>query len=60
MFDREGPIFSILFGRLNNGKRFIANTNNDKNLLNEMTKIDYLNASGYVKNKNGINIFIPD
>ena len=60
MFDREGPIFSILFGRLSDGKRFIANTINDRNLLNEMTKIDYLNASGYVKNKNGKNTFIPD
>ena len=60
MFDREAPIFSILFGRLSDGKRFIANTINDKNLLSEMTKIDYLNASGYVKNKNGKNTFIPD
>jgi len=61
MFDKErNPIFSILFGRLTNKTRFIANTINDKNLLTEMTNKDYLKATGKVINKDNKNIFIPD
>ena len=59
MFDREGPIFSIIFGIDSNGYRFIANTPNDKDLLLDMTKSDYLNKAGIVTNKNGKNLFTP-
>ena len=59
MFDREGPIFSIIFGIDSNGYRFIANTPNDNDLLLDMTKSDYLNKAGIVTNKNGKNLFTP-
>ena len=52
--DREGPSFSILFGRLNDGSRFIANTPNDKDLLLDMMAKDYLNIRGKVQNNNEI------
>ena len=31
--DREGPSYSILFGRMENGSRFIANTPKSKELI---------------------------
>ena len=60
MHDRKGPSFGILFGRLTDGSRFIANTPDDKGLLSKMISEDYLSASGKVKSVDGLNIFTPD
>ena len=60
MHDRKGPSFGIVFGRLNNGNRFIANIPEDKSLMNAMVLEDYLGKSGKVKNSKDINIFTPD
>ena len=60
MHDREGPSFGILFGRLSDESRFIANTPDDNALMTKMTSDDYLGASGKVKNIDGFNIFTPD
>jgi len=58
--DKEGPLYAILFGRLKDGSRFIANTPKDKNLLLDMMNNDYLNVKGIVKNKDNLNIFRPN
>ena len=58
--DKEGPSFAIIFGRLENGSRFISNTPKDKNLLIDMMSNDYLNVKGVVQNNNNINIFKPN
>ncbi|MBH67312.1 MAG: acetyl-CoA acetyltransferase [Rhodospirillaceae bacterium] len=60
MHDRKGPSFGILFGRLMDGSRFIANTPVDSDLMSQMTMQDYLGAAGKVKNSDGVNIFVPD
>ena len=60
MYDRSGPSYGILFGRLDDNSRFIANTIDDKELMLQMTRDDYLGLSGRVKNIDGINIFTPD
>ena len=60
MHDRAGPSFGILFGRLSDGSRFIANTPNDKYLMSVMTSENYLGKSGQVKNIEDINVFTPD
>ena len=60
MHDRAGPSFGILFGRLSDGSRFIANTPNGKYLMSVMTSEDYLGKSGQVKNIEDINVFTPD
>lgn len=57
---REGPSFSILFGRLDNGNRFIANTPNDNDLLLDMMNNEYLGIKGKVLNNNGLNLFKPN
>ena len=49
MHDRKGPSFGILFGRLSDGSRFIANTPDDLDLMLEMTSNDYLGKEGKVK-----------
>ena len=59
MHDRKGPSFGILFGRLPDGSRFIANTPDDSDLMLEMTSKDYLAAEGKVTEANGVNIFTP-
>jgi acetyl-CoA C-acetyltransferase len=60
MHDRKGPTFGILFGRLGDGSRFIANTPDDPALLATMTEQDYLGAPGTVRSADGINVFTPD
>jgi len=58
--DRKGPSYAILFGRLEDGTRFIANTPEDAGLLKDMTERDYMDAKGKVSSKDGLNIFSPD
>ena len=58
--DRKGPSFSIVFGRMDNGNRFIANTIKSNQLLSSMMTNDYLGAKGKVISNNGLNIFIPN
>jgi acetyl-CoA C-acetyltransferase len=57
MHDRKGPSYAILFGRLADGTRFIANTPDDKALLADMTERDYIGAEGTVKDVDGLNVF---
>lgn len=61
MHDRQGPSVGILFGRLGDGRRFIANTPDDPALLADMTQADYLDARGKVAvGDDGRAIFTPD
>ena len=60
MHDRKGPSYSILFGRLDDDRRFIANTAADPALLQDMEERDYLGATGTVAHANGLNVFTPD
>ena len=59
MHDRSGPSFGILFGRRDDGARFIANTPDDRDLLTAMTTEEFLNAPGRVENRDGVNVFTP-
>lgn len=59
LHDRKGPSFSIVFGRLDDGRRFIANTAADQELLAEMERTDFLGRSGTVSHADGRNTFAP-
>ena len=59
MHDRKGPSYAILFGRLGDGRRFIANTPEDPALLQEMVDRDFIGATGRVVHGDGRNIFTP-
>ena len=60
MHDRSGPSYAILFGRLDDGSRFIANTPDDAGLLADMTVRDYMGAAGRVTHADERNCFVPD
>ena len=59
MHDRKGPSSAILFGRRDDGARFIANTAPDAGLLAEMETGDFLNRHGRVSNDGRQNLFAP-
>ena len=59
MHDRNGPSYAILFGRLSDGRRFIANTPDDPTLLQNMIDQDFMGAEGKVTNSEGKNVFEP-
>ena len=59
MHDRKGPSYAILFGRLGDGRRFIANTPDDPRLLQEMVDRDLIGSSGRVRHGDGRNVFVP-
>ena len=59
MHDRKGPSYAILFGRLGDGRRFIANTPEDAGLLREMVERDMIGAGGRATHHNGRNLFLP-
>lgn len=60
MHDRSGPVRAILFGRDDQGRRFIANAPDDTDLLGEMTSIDFLGVEGSVEtDTHRANVFTP-
>lgn len=59
MHDRAGPSYAILFGRLGDGRRFIANTPEDRALLAAMVATDMIGATGKVTSHDGRNVFVP-
>jgi acetyl-CoA C-acetyltransferase len=59
MHDRKGPSYAILFGRLGDGRRFIANTPEDAGLLRDMVERDMIGAGGRVTHHDGRNLFLP-
>jgi acetyl-CoA C-acetyltransferase len=60
MHERKGPAYAILFGRLGDGRRFIANTPADQGLLREMVERDMVGAGGQVTHQDGRNVFVPN
>jgi acetyl-CoA C-acetyltransferase len=59
MHDRKKPSYAILFGRLPDGRRFIANTPNDGGILQELVDYDLIGATGRVAHRDTRNIFVP-
>lgn len=59
MHEREGPAWSIVFGRLDDGTRFIANTERDPALLAAMCTQDFLGRAGRVRHDGARNLFTP-
>jgi acetyl-CoA C-acetyltransferase len=58
---KEGPEFSVLFGRLKEtGQRFIANTVSDRRVLEDLQEQDSLGRPGVVRFQQGRNLFVPE
>jgi len=61
MHDRDGPAYSVLFGRLlATGERFIANTPDDAATLHDLQQREGLGRTGAVSHHDGRNTFVPD
>jgi acetyl-CoA C-acetyltransferase len=61
MHDRDGPAYSVLFGRLlASGQRFIANTPSDPATLHDLQDREGLGRPGTVSHHEGRNTFVPD
>ncbi len=60
MNERTGPTAAILMGRLDDGTRFIANTEADADLLAEMQDADFIGRAGKVRNDGTRNLFSPN
>ena len=54
---RKGPEFALIIGTLENGWRFVANSEKDNFLLEKMMKEEMLEAKVSVSKKEGKNIF---
>ena len=54
---RKGLEFALIIGTLDDGTRFIANSEKDEILLNKMIKNEMLDAKVSVSQKEGKNIF---
>jgi acetyl-CoA C-acetyltransferase len=60
MHDRaDRPVQGIVLGRLSDGRRFLANTPDDTDLLDAMTNGEFLNRAGRVHNDGNRNLFTP-
>ena len=58
MHSKAGPELGIVVGRLTeNGMRFIANTSNNAETLNELESRDSLGLAGIVRQEDGRNVF---
>jgi acetyl-CoA C-acetyltransferase len=61
MHDRaDRPVQGIVLGRLSDGRRFVANTPTDTDLLNAMTNEEFLNRTGRVHHDGKRNLFTPE
>jgi acetyl-CoA C-acetyltransferase len=60
-YGREGPERGVVIGRLEDGRRFLANTPPDRALLESMTQREFVGAKGAVRHDAGagINEFAP-
>ena len=59
LHSRNGPDKAIVIGRLENGTRFLANTEKNSSILDYMSKNEMLNTLGYVSREGKRNIFKP-
>ncbi|MES1944689.1 acetyl-CoA acetyltransferase [Salinisphaera sp. PC39] len=61
MHDRaDQPVQGIVLGRLDDGRRFVANTPAETGLLDAMTNEEFLNRTGRVHSDGKRNLFTPD
>jgi acetyl-CoA C-acetyltransferase len=61
LHDRDGtPVTGIVIGRLADGQRFLANTPDDRRVLESLTTSEGVGRSGVVSTRDGTNRFDPN
>ena len=59
-YDREGgPSRGIVVGRTDAGARFVANTPEDRSLLEAFVAAEHVGRAGRVRHRDGLNVFEP-
>ena len=60
IYDRDNePNQGIVIGRLKDGRRFLANTPQDRTLLENLTTRDTIGIAGHIRRQKNLNIFSP-
>jgi len=60
VYDREGePVRGVVVGRLDDGRRFLANTPSDRALLESLTTEEAIGTRGRVTTEGDTNTFVP-
>jgi acetyl-CoA C-acetyltransferase len=60
LYDREGaPARGIVIGRTDQGERFVANTPDDRDTLEQFVSVENVGRSGKVRFRDGANCFEP-
>jgi acetyl-CoA C-acetyltransferase len=60
MHGKAGPEYAIVFGRLDaSGERFLANVPADRAVLEDLQANEGLGRPGWVHQREGRNIFVP-
>jgi acetyl-CoA C-acetyltransferase len=57
LFDRDGPVRGIVVGRLDDGRRFLANPSSDPAVLDAMTREEAIGRRGRVSQDGETNRF---
>ena len=58
--DRDGqPVKGIIIGRLSDGRRFVANTPEDRAVLEALMAREAIGTAGTVSSRDGLNCFTP-
>ena len=56
--DRSGrPVDAVIIGRLDDGRRFLSKLENDNDVLDAMTKSEFIGRRGKVEHRDGYNVF---
>jgi len=60
LHDRDGaPVRGVIIGRLPDGRRFLANTPADRDVLESLMEREGIGRSGSVSSVDGVNTFVP-
>lgn len=60
VYERDaGPLRGVVVGRTGEGKRFVANTPEDRELLEEFAAVENVGRSGRLRHEDGVNVFDP-
>jgi acetyl-CoA C-acetyltransferase len=60
VYDREGePVRGVVVGRLDDGRRFLANTPSDRALLEAVTQDEAIGTRGHLARNGDTNTFVP-
>ena len=60
LYDRDGaPVRGIALGSTEEGRRFVANTPDDRELLEAFAAAEQVGREGRLRHEDGLNLFDP-